>query len=165
MVKNLILVRHAQAEPYSPVIKDEERELTATGVADASRMGIQLKNLHVSPQLVVSSPAHRTVTTAQLLAEQLNYDLDSIKIEPTLYESSMRNLMAVVNGLNEKYSVVIIVSHNPNLTYLAEYLTQEIIGNLPTGGTVNIQFEEITWAEVSGGNGKLIWFEYPGKNV
>src|SRR5688572_16463610 len=120
MVKSLVLVRHAQAEPYSPAIKDEERELTATGVADASRMGKYLLSLLVSPDLIVASPAHRTTTTAHLLAEQLGYDSSKIHIEPTLYESSMRNLMAVVNGLDEKYSQVMIVSHNPTLTYLAE---------------------------------------------
>ncbi len=164
MVKNLILVRHAQAEPYSPAVKDEERELTSSGLADASRLGIKLKSLQVNPQLIMSSPAYRTVTTAQLLAEQLNYEQDKIKIEPTLYESAMRHLMSAVNGLSEKHSTVIIVSHNPNITYMAEYLTQEIIGTLPTGGAVNIQFEDRTWTEISGASGKLLWFEYPGKN-
>jgi phosphohistidine phosphatase len=163
MVKSLILVRHAQSEPYSPVIKDEERELTATGVADASRMGKHLQSLQVNPDMIVASPAYRTITTAQLLAEQLGYDLSTIKIEPTLYESSMRNLMAVVNGLNEKHEQVMIVSHNPTLTYLAEYITHAEIGTLPTCGSVHIQFENLPWNQVSGNTGKLVWFEYPGK--
>lgn len=163
MIKSLVLVRHAQAEPYSPVIKDEERELTATGVADASRMGKYLLSLHVVPNLIIASPAHRTSTTAQLLAEQLGYTLSDIQIEPTLYESSMRNLIGVVNQLSEKLSQVMIVSHNPNLTYLAEYLTQAEIGTLPTCGVVNIGFEDISWNQVSGNTGKLLWFEYPGK--
>lgn len=163
MVKHLLLVRHAQAEPYSPVIKDEERELTATGVADASRMGKHFQTLQVLPQLIISSPAYRTTTTAQLLAEQLNYEIDKIATEPTLYESSMRNLMAVVNQLNEENKCVIIVSHNPTITYLAEYLTREEIGTIPPCGSVNIRLEGISWQEVSANTGKLVWFEYPGK--
>jgi phosphohistidine phosphatase len=164
MVKHLLLVRHAQAEPYSPVIKDEERELTATGVADASRMGKYFQTLQVVPQLIVSSPAYRTTSTAQLLAEQLNYETDKIKTEATLYESSMRNLMAVVNQLDEKNDYVMIVSHNPTITYLAEYLTREEIGTIPPCGSVNIRFEDITWQEISANTGKLAWFEYPGKH-
>ncbi|QHT70526.1 histidine phosphatase family protein [Rhodocytophaga rosea] len=163
MVKSLVLVRHAQAEPYSPVIKDEERELTATGVADASRMGKHLQSLQVKPDLIVASPAYRTTTTAQLLAEQLGYNLSNIKIEPTLYESSMRNLMAVVNQLSETYTQVMIISHNPTLTYLAEYLTHAEIGTVPTCGSLQIQFENISWQQVSGNTGKLVWFEFPGK--
>lgn len=163
MVKSLILVRHAQAEPYSPVIKDEERELTATGVADASRMGKHLLSLQVVPDLIIASPAFRTSTTAQLLAEQLGYDLPNIQTESTLYESSMRNLIGVVNQLSEKHLQVMIVSHNPTLTYLAEYLTHAEIGTLPTCGAVNIQFENLSWQQVSGNTGKLLWFEYPGK--
>ena len=164
MIKHLLLVRHAQAEPYSPVVKDEERELTATGVADASRMGKHFQTLQVAPQLIISSPAYRTITTAQLLAEQLNYQIDKIKIESTLFESSMRNLMAVVNQLNETNDFVLIVSHNPTLTYLAEYLTREEIGTLPPCGSVNIRFENIAWQEISSNCGKLVWFEYPGKH-
>jgi phosphohistidine phosphatase len=163
MVKSLVLVRHAQAEPYSPVIKDEERELTATGVADASRMGKHLHTLQVIPDLIVASPAYRTITTAQLLAEQLGYETSKIRTETTLYESSMRNLMAVVNELDERYLQVMIVSHNPTLTYLAEYLTHAEIGTVPTCGSVQIRFDNIFWQQVSGNTGKLVWFEYPGK--
>lgn len=164
MVKNLILLRHAQAEPYSPAVIDEERELTATGVADASRMGVKLRTLLFSPQVIICSPANRTVTTAQLIAEQVAYNIDNIKTEPGLYESSMRNLMSVITSLPEIYTQVLIVSHNPNLTYLAEYLTQDEIGNMPTSGCVNIKLDNKSWTELSGGSGSLVWFEYPGKN-
>jgi phosphohistidine phosphatase len=159
-----VLIRHAQAEPYSPAVIDEERELTATGVADASRMGVQLKSLLISPDIIICSPANRTCTTAQLIAEQISYDRDKIKTEPSLYESSMRNLMGVITSLPDSFKQVMIVSHNPNLTYLAEYLTQDEIGTLPPCGCVNIRLEDKTWAELSGGTGKLVWFEYPGKN-
>jgi phosphohistidine phosphatase len=165
MVKNLILIRHAQAEPYSPAVVDEERELTATGVADASRMGLRLKAIALSPQIIISSPAFRTSTTAQLLAEQLGYEREKIRIEPSLYEGSMRNLMTLVTSFPEDLTQVMIVSHNPNLTYLAEYLTQDEIGTLPTCGCVNILLNDKTWAELSGGSGSLVWFEYPGKTT
>ena len=164
MIKNLILVRHAQAEPYSPAVVDEERELTSIGVADASRMGLRLKSLMVSPNIIICSPAHRTGTTAMLIAEQLGYERNKIKTEPNLYESSMRHLMTVISSLPENYEQVMIVSHNPNLTYLAEYLTQDEIGTMPTCGCVNIRLEDKSWAELSSGSGSLVWFEYPGKN-
>jgi phosphohistidine phosphatase len=164
MIKSLILVRHAQAEPYSPSVVDEERELTAIGVADASRMGVRLKSLQVSPDVIICSPAFRTTTTAHLIAEQIGYDGNKIKNESSLYESSMRNLMTVITSLPESYNQVMIVSHNPNLTYLAEYLTQDEIGTLPTCGCVNIRLENKTWSELSGGSGSLVWFQYPGKD-
>ncbi|MDO1448694.1 histidine phosphatase family protein [Rhodocytophaga aerolata] len=164
MVKHLILLRHAQAEPYSPAVVDEERELTGTGIADASRMGVKLKSLQVCPEILICSPANRTVTTAQLIAEQVGYEREKIKTDPSLYETSMRNLMSVITSLPESLSQVLIVSHNPNLTYLAEYLTQDEIGTLPTCGCVNIKLVDKTWAELSGGSGSLVWFEYPGKN-
>ncbi len=165
MVKHLLLIRHGQAEPYSPVIRDQERELTSTGVTEASRMGKFIHTKQVFPVHIIASSARRTIATAALLAAQLGYDESKIRIEPVLYESSMRSLIAVVNQLEEAFEQVMIVSHNPTLTYLAEYLTHEEIGNLPTCGAVFIRFDNQKWAEVSGNTGKLVWYEYPGKNT
>lgn len=164
MVKHLLLIRHAQAEAYSPVLRDQDRDLTSAGIMEASRIGKLVQSKRVLPSVILASPARRAIATAELLAAQLGFNESKIKVEPALYESSMRNLIAVVNQLDEQLGQVIIVSHNPTLTYLAEYLTHEEIGNLPTCGVVNIQFENLKWVEVSGKTGKLVWFEYPGKN-
>lgn len=164
MVKHLLLVRHAQAEPPTSAQRDFERELTATGIVEACRIGKHLAGLHITPRLLITSSAHRALTTAQLLAEQLGYSPDNIRTEPLLYESSARHLMGVVNQLSEELDQVLIVSHNPTLTYVAEYLTHEEIGTLPTCGSVYIQFESLTWEQVTGDSGKIVWFDYPGKN-
>ncbi len=163
MTKHFFLVRHAQAETSSPMSKDFDRMLTPTGMAEATKMGERLVQLQVKPSLIVTSPAYRCTDTAQLLAERMGYDTTLIRQEPDLYEASVRNLLSVINGLEETYGSVMLVGHNPAATYLAEFLTRAEIGSLPTGSVVYITFEGQKWAEVTGQSAKLVWFEYPDK--
>jgi phosphohistidine phosphatase len=163
MNKLLLIVRHAQAEQTNNVQKDFERELTTTGFADASRMGRFLSSKKIKPTAVFSSPAHRARTTAQLMAEQLGFDFTSIVLDQEIYESSVRKLMQLINGLDESLTQVMLVGHNPHLSYLAEYLTQYELGDLPACGVVAINFERQAWKEASNGTGKFTWLEYPEK--
>jgi phosphohistidine phosphatase len=98
-----------------------------------------------------------------LLAERMGFDPNAIRQEPDLYEASVRNLLSIINGLEETHGSVMLVGHNPAATYLAEFLTRAEIGLLPTGGVVYMTFEGQQWAEVTGQSGKLVWFEYPDK--
>jgi phosphohistidine phosphatase len=166
MNKQLLIVRHAEAESPNSVQKDFDRQLNTTGFADASRMGKHL----VSKQLdggslridaVLSSPAYRALTTAQLVCEQLGFDIERIAQNEDVYESSVRKLMLLINGLDEQHTTVMIVGHNPNLSYLAEMLTREEIGSIPTCGVAAITFKDQLWSAVSGASGKLAWFDYP----
>lgn len=164
--KHLIIVRHGEAELPNALQKDFDRQLNTTGFADASRMGKrllskQINNHPIRLDSVYSSPAHRALTTAQLLCEQLGFEYERIIQEPDLYETSVRKLMLLINGLNEQQHTVMIVGHNPHLSYLTEMLTREEVGSLPTCGVAAIVLEAQTWSAISGATGKLAWFAYP----
>ncbi len=163
MVKTLIFMRHAKSDWSIAGQKDFDRTLNNRGLGDAPRMGRRLLEIGVKPDLVLSSPALRAKTTAEYVSEQLGYDIDTIIYEEEIYESSVRSLLAIVNKLDDKYNSVIIFGHNPTHTYLAEYLTKEAIGNIPTAGAVCIEFELDSWKLVSEATGKMKWFEYPKK--
>jgi phosphohistidine phosphatase len=161
MAKTLIFMRHAKSDWSVPGQKDFDRTLNNRGLGDAPRMGRRLLEIGVKPDLVMSSPAIRAKTTAEYVSEQLGYNIDNILYEDEIYESSVRTLLKVVNNLDDKYNCVIIFGHNPTHTYLAEYLTKEVIGNIPTAGAVCISFEFDSWKLVSEGTGKMKWLEYP----
>lgn len=163
MTFNLYLLRHAKSDWSVPGQKDIDRMLNSRGNNDAPRMGRKLHDLNVEPDLMIASPARRTRDTAGYIAEQLQYDLDNICYDEEIYEASVRTLLGLVNKLDDKNKSVMLVGHNPGFSYLAEYLTKEEIGNIPTCGVVNIEFSGSSWLEVSGGTGILKWFIYPKK--
>jgi phosphohistidine phosphatase len=161
MAKTLIFMRHAKSDWSVPGQKDFDRELNSRGLSDAPRMGRRLFEIGVKPDLIISSPALRAKLTAEMVAEQLKYDTDRIQWDEEIYESSVRTLLGVVNRLDDKLNTVIIFGHNPTHTYLSEYLTKEVIGNIPTAGAICIEFAFDSWKLVSEGTGKMKWFEYP----
>jgi phosphohistidine phosphatase len=160
MMRQLFLIRHAQAESPSAATKDLDRELTSSGYIEAYRMSRWLHDSGAKPDLIIASIARRTMATAQVFAEQLGYPVDSIVFRDGLYDASLRNLFGAISSIPDTCAQVCIVAHNPTLSYLAEYLTSEEIGTIPTCGVVKIEFEDQTWAEVSGKSGKLAWFEF-----
>ncbi|MBY0425331.1 MAG: hypothetical protein K2Q22_06820 [Cytophagales bacterium] len=86
-----------------------------------------------------------------------------MKIVPneSIYEASPRTLMDIINGLDNTKSFAVIFGHNPGLTYIAEYLTGAVIGNIPTAGCVLIRFEVDAWSHISKDSGTLVWEQFP----
>lgn len=161
MEKNIYFLRHAKSDWSIPGQKDIDRELNQRGKTDAPKMGRRLLELNVNPQVIYASPAYRTKITAELVAEQIHYNPDDIVCAEELYEASVRSMLNFINALDDKYSRVMLIGHNPTLTYLAESLAKAELGNIPTCGVVNIVFDIDSWQEVSQGIGHLKWFIYP----
>lgn len=149
MVKNLYLIRHAQAEELTAGKKDFERQLTSQGYQDASRVGNYLKEKGFHPDIILHSDATRTTETVDRLNEQLGVDPDHIESSEDMYEASTRILLRVISEIPAEMRSAIIVGHNPAITYLAEYITGAEIGNVQTAGMVHIQVPYTSWQEVS----------------
>lgn len=163
MSLTIYLMRHAKAESPTHGQKDFDRMLAPKGHTQAPQMGVRLKSLGCQLQLLISSPADRAAQTARYVAEQIQYDADNIHYDENIYSSSVRILMGIINQQAKHIGQLMLVGHNPEFSYLAEYLTGESIGNMPTAGVVKITFEVPEWGMVSGGNGTLAFFEYPSE--
>jgi phosphohistidine phosphatase len=163
MSKVLYLVRHADTEKPSGGPHDFTRVLTAEGLIDAARMGRRLAEKGVKADAIVSSPSERTRTTAQFFAEQVGFDVERVQYFDSLYEGSPRQYLSIINELPETVESALLVGHNPTITYLAEHLCHEELGNLPTSAVVAISFEDLEWQAVSGRTGKLVFFDSPDK--
>lgn len=124
-------------------------------------MGINFNNKKEEFDIIITSSAVRAKTTASLIAEQIAYNTSKIHINEEIYEASIRSLLKVVNQLKDEWDSVLIVGHNPSITYLSEYLTSEEIGDMTTCGVAKIKFNTNSWLEVSEGLGKLVSYEYP----
>jgi phosphohistidine phosphatase len=161
MYKHIILIRHAQSEGMQSGLKDIERRLTSEGSKDAMRMGKLLFEANIIPDLILSSSAERTTETTRYICEQLDFDFEKVVFEEDLYESSVRLLVKSIEKINSEHKCVFLIAHNPSISYLAEYLTGEVIGNLPPCGVVNLSSEIDSWKEISQGSCELIKFYDP----
>lgn len=161
MRRNLYLLRHAQTLEKQADETDAERQLTAIGTQNATRMGMNIKKKDILLDILISSPAARAQATTELLAEQIGYDLSRIHFNAEIYNASIRTLLKVVNNLKNEWKNVLLIGHNPAISYLAEYVSGEPIGNMDTCGLVKLSFNIDGWEEVSEKNGEFISYEYP----
>jgi phosphohistidine phosphatase len=155
MAKKLYLVRHAKTQQDSIDGRDFTRELADRGLRDASMVGSYFKNNGHTIDMLISSPAARAIATAELIADQVDFPIDKIHMNEELYMASVRTFLQVVNQLRDDWDAVMITSHNPSVTYLAEYLSGADIGDMPTSGIAEIKFPASSWAEISQDSGDL----------
>lgn len=161
MSKTLFLLCHARALDKGVGQRDIERELDSIGLQNSTRMGMNFSNKSIQFDMIMSSPAVRAEQTASLIAEQIKYETARIHKNEEIFEASVRTLLQVVNRFKDEWNTVLLVGHNPSITYLAEYLTGAEIGNMTTCGVCRIEFTTEHWKEVSEGTGGLINYEYP----
>lgn len=165
MKKQLLLVRHAKSDWVNFDLKDFDRPLNPRGFLNAPEMGERLSRKNILPDAIVSSPALRAITTAKLIANNLNFDTEKIIQNSQIYEASELDLLNVINRFGNNLNFVALFGHNPGITNFANYLADANIYNMPTCGMVLISFETDDWATISGATGQILWDDYPKKNT
>lgn len=161
----LALIRHAKSSWSDATLADFERPLNKRGLKNAPMMGKLIHRLGISLDEVVSSPALRAITTARLIAAELNYPEKRIRLLDELYLADLDDLLQCAHSLDSKYKHVALVGHNPGFTDFCNYLSGENIANLPTCAVALIEFDLDDWRAVHRDSGKLARFEYPKKHT
>ncbi|GAB3010726.1 SixA phosphatase family protein [Spirosoma pulveris] len=151
----LFIVRHAKAEDRTMFMSDHERQLTSEGIMAAARMGRYLHGKSITPDVLISSTAPRAKDTANVIAEQIGYDPTTIQLNDLLFDGGPKAYLAAINALPNDLKSAMIVGHNPDVSYLVEFLTHQNIGSMSKGAVVAITFDDVNWAEVSGRTGSV----------
>lgn len=111
----LILWRHADAEPAAQGQPDDARELTAKGKKQAQKMAEWLDRNLPEGCRILSSPAVRTVQTVEALGRKF-------KTSPALAtNTSPRDILQAANWPDSD-EAFLIVGHQPTLGELAALL-------------------------------------------
>ncbi len=118
------------------------------------------------PELVVCSPALRARQTAELLLESGRTPLP-LEFATDLYAADVDTALAVVRGLGDGTSSVLVVGHNPTMFDLALELVAdepdepgagraEVTARaFPTCALAALYFPVDSWREVDLGTGEL----------
>ena len=156
-MKRVIIVRHAKAVPYG-YDADFERELTDRGERDAGNIGRELKRKGILPDMMISSPAARALKTAQIFAENLDFDISRIKEKMDIYDGlTTAEFLSILYNLPETVQTVFFFGHNPGFHYLVNNLLDSFWGDMPTCSTVAIDFQVESWRETEVRKGILVF--------
>lgn len=163
-MKKLILIRHAKSSWEEGNLNDFDRSLNNRGTNDAPKMGHRLFMQKIIPDLMVSSNANRAISTAQLIADEVEYSKEQIVKEESIYQASKEQLTQLIEKLPSTAACVFLIGHNPTISSLVEELTSESYGTLPTTGIVGIEFSVDQWIAISKGSGSVFYNDYPKKD-
>ena len=146
-MKTLILVRHAKSSWAEPGLADRDRVLNDRGRRNAPEMGKRLAKYPLKPDVILSSPAVRALTTAELMAEELDYKRADIHVDDRLYAAEADRLVEVVRELGDGPKRVMVVGHNPEMTELAQRLSGTI-DHMPTCAVAVFTFDIASWRDL-----------------
>ncbi len=160
-MKRITLLRHAKSSWDEPGLSDFDRPLNPRGRRNAPEMGRRLKARDQVPDLLISSPALRAVTTARMVAREMGFPEGRIIEEPSLYHAGEGRIMAIVNSLESLAGHLMLVGHNPGFSDFANCLSEARIDNLPTAAIFCVDFDVDDWSEIIPGEGRFVYFDYP----
>ncbi len=161
MIRYLYLIRHAESKEKQVGQNDQERVLTPRGMREAMLIGTYLYKEKAAFDSIICSTAERAKATAGLLVDGLKLEENKITFSEEIYEASSRTFFQFLSGLNDDHHRIMCISHNPVISYVAEYLTKEEIGDMAPGALAIIRFNIDSWKEVAAGNGELENYIYP----
>ena len=168
-MKQLILVRHAKAGWGAAGSPDFERTLSQQGERDAETMaGRMALRLSLNPpevpqklDRIICSSARRTRSTAEQLADKINYPKAEIELDKNLYLAELDTWVETIQCLPEQLQFVLMVGHNPALTELANYLSDLPIPGIPPGGMLYLKFGDIEWQQIGSVKPESEFFDFP----
>src|SRR5258708_2379031 len=162
-MKTLFLIRHAKSSWDDTALPDKDRPLDDRGRRDAPKMGKRLAKRDVKPDLILSSPARRALTTAEVIAEKLDYKLKDIVVDNRLYAGGADDLLNVIHELRDKLERVMLFGHNPEFTELAHRLSSKIT-HMPTWAIAEFPVHAKAWSNIGKGKGAKNALDYPKKS-
>jgi phosphohistidine phosphatase len=145
--KKIFLLRHSDAEYSSSTGMDFDRKLTILGIEKVLQYRTDYLKI-IAVDAVFCSTASRTKETWKLL----NLNLGTCSFHSELYGASSDELIHFIQGIPNVFSRVLLIGHNPGLSDLASYLTDEFY-SLKTGQLLKIELEALDWKMISRGIG------------
>jgi len=159
MSRELWLLRHGKAE-QNDSIEDFDRVLKKRGKQAVQRMGEWLQQQQLIPDLVISSPAERAITTATRVIKAMGAPELTVIEDKRVYAEGFERLKTVLAECSKEAERVLLVGHNPELEDLLIHLVG--VDNLPNSNKLlpTTAFARIEmpddWTQLSAGSAQLL---------
>jgi len=135
-MRELILLRHAHAEPANAGQADIDRPLSPEGLAEAEAAGRWLAEHKLVPDCVLCSPARRARDTLEAVLGAVGY-VDQ-RLDERIYEATSGTLAELADEHRDA-DRLLLVGHNPGMEHLAALMHSGQSGDyrgMPPGGIV-----------------------------
>ncbi len=157
-MRELILLRHAHADPALASQPDMDRPLSAEGLAEAESAGRWLLEKGLIPDCVVCSPSRRTRETLEAVLGVIGY-VDQ-RLDERIYDATSGTLAAVADEHRE-VGRLLLVGHNPGLERLAALMhsgQSSDYRGMPPGGVAVLTLRDEATIEPGSADLSAFWW-------
>ena len=148
-MKTIIFLRHSKSS-WDYDVSDVNRPLNEFGIKKIKKVSNLSIDTFNQVEIFFSSPANRAIHTCIILANSLEIDLKKIIICKELYTFDMFEVFDFIKQINDKYSNIVLVGHNPAYTEISNYFSENKILNLPTARWFCLKFDTDSWSKTIG---------------
>jgi phosphohistidine phosphatase len=166
-MKTLYVLRHAKSDWGDESLRDFDRPLNERGWKAAKAMGRAMRERELVPDLVLVSPAARTMETLARVEEGFGEALEAIE-NRGIYLAETETLVDLVRSAPGDAKRLMIVGHNPGMHELVlalaegpHALREEIAHKFPTAALAEISFDVNAWPDVAPCTGIIRYFLKP----
>lgn len=163
-MKNLTIIRHAQAEHGGLAQRDFDRALSEQGQNDARQLARTVAKLTPPIDHAICSSAKRTHQTLQILQDQLS-NLPEPVLSDAAYLAPAEMLQILIQNAPASAEHVMLIGHNPGMEALVARLCssagQRLNLGMATGTVAHIHLQINEWAQLDWGCGYLLAFIPP----
>ena len=146
-MKVITFLRHSKSS-WENNIEDINRPLSQIGIEKIKKVANLSKDHFISSEIIFTSSANRALHTSVLLSRILSINMKKIKICDELYTFNYKNVFDFIETIDNNYSEVVLVGHNPAFTNISNYFSENKILNLPTARWFSLKFESDNWSGI-----------------
>ncbi len=158
----LVILRHAIAEAHgTPGVAEDDRPLTAEGIARMQKAAGGLRTLEPAPGLILTSPLPRARQTAEIVAEAFSgKHRPPLRVVDALAPGGRRQDVYRAIAASGDLECIMLVGHQPSLGEIAGEVawgSAERYVELKKGGACAIDLDETQPTPA----GSLVWLLTP----
>ena len=137
-MKTITFLRHSKSS-WDYILEDVDRPLNEVGIEKIKKVAESSKHQFINSDIIFSSTANRAIHTCLILTRQLSISNNKIRLSEDLYTFNHFEVFDFIKKIEDKYSQVVLVGHNPAYTE---------ISNLPTARWFSMKFDSNKWSDI-----------------
>jgi phosphohistidine phosphatase len=153
----LILIRHADAGAYNE--PDFDRQLSEKGKLEAIQSAQVIQYSKHNKGTWLCSSAKRTLETANMIRDKNPKISGELLLNEFWYREGGKKYLEEI--YQQKDSTIYLVAHNPSISYLASYFTNQDI-QMQTAEVIHLRWDYAkVWNETSANSAEIIYQFHP----
>ena len=146
-MKTITFLRHSKSS-WDTILEDIDRPLNDIGVKKIKKVAKLSNDQFSNCEIIFSSSANRAIHTSLILTRELSIESNKIRICEDLYTFNFKVVFDFITNIENVYSNVVLVGHNPAYTEISNHFTENKILNLPTARWFSMKFDSNTWSDI-----------------